>query len=296
MLPAATGSPQPRITVVIPTLNEALNLPHVLTRLPPEVHEVIVVDGRSVDDTIATARRLRPDVRVITQTRTGKGNALACGFTAATGDVIAMIDADGSADPAEIPRFVSALLGGADFAKGTRFAPGGGSTDITRLRRIGNAFFSTLFNVCYRTRYSDLCYGYNVFWRVHVPVLKLDSTSAPSAAAHGRHWGDGFEIETLLHIRVAQAGLVVAEVPSFESARINGVSNLNCFTDGIRILRVFWAERLHSRKTPPASSTQLKIPTQRSSAADVPPACSPTTSGGSDAGPVRGQIYAEELS
>src|ERR1700683_516604 len=102
-----TGPDWPRISVVAPTLNEARNLPHVLPRLPEDVHEVIVVDGHSVDDTLAVAMRLRPDVRIVMQTRRGKGNALACGFAAATGDVIAMIDADGSTDPAEIP----ALLG-----------------------------------------------------------------------------------------------------------------------------------------------------------------------------------------
>src|SRR5215469_13427864 len=143
---ANSTRPGPRVSVVIPTLNEARNLPYVFARLPADVHEVIVVDGHSVDDTIAVARRLRPDVRVVQQTRCGKGNALACGFEAATGDVIAMVDADGSTDPGEIPRFVDALLGGADFAKGTRFAPGGGSSDITRLRRFGNRGLSELVN------------------------------------------------------------------------------------------------------------------------------------------------------
>ena len=128
----------PRVSVVIPTLNEARNLPHVFAGMPADVHEVIVVDGHSVDDTVAVAQRLRPDVRIVMQTRRGKGNALACGFAAATGDIIAMVDADGSADAAEIPRFVQALVGGADFAKGSRFAKGGGSSDITRFRRLGN--------------------------------------------------------------------------------------------------------------------------------------------------------------
>src|ERR1039458_4690201 len=124
----------PSVSVVVPALNEARNIPHVFERIPPDVHEVILVDGFSVDGTVTVARQLRPDVRIVRQTRSGKGNALACGFARATGDIIAMIDADGSADPGEIPRFVEALLDGADFAKGTRFAADGGSSDITRLR------------------------------------------------------------------------------------------------------------------------------------------------------------------
>jgi hypothetical protein len=241
-------APWPRVSVVIPALNEARNLPHVFAQIPAHVHEVILVDGHSADDTVAVARQLRPDVRVVTQGRTGKGNALACGFAAATGDIIAMVDADGSADPREIPRFVRALLDGADFAKGTRSAAGGGSEDLTRLRHTGNRVLSGLFNLCYRTRYSDLCYGYNVFWRRCLPVLSLDSTSPPRDGDDGRLWGDGFEIETLIHIRMAKSGLTVTEVPSQEHHRIHGVSNLSAFSDGLRVLRTILAERLRSRE------------------------------------------------
>ena len=243
--PAGLSALWSRLSVVIPTLNEARNLPHVFARLPVDVHEVIVVDGNSVDDTLAVVRRLRPDVRIVMQTRSGKGNALACGFAAATGDMIAMIDADGSADPGEIPRFVQALVDGADFAKGTRFAGGGGSSDLTRLRRLGNRALGGLVNLCYGTRFSDLCYGFNVFWRRHVPVLGLDAMSPPPPGA-GRLWGDGFEVETLIHIRVAGAGLIVAEVPSFEHSRIHGVSNLSAFSDGLRVVRTILAERRYA--------------------------------------------------
>jgi hypothetical protein len=243
---ASSNLSWPSVSVVVPTLNEARNLPYVFSRLPADVHEVIVVDGHSVDDTIAVARQLRPDVRVVQQTRRGKGNALACGFEAATGDVIAMVDADGSTDPDEIPKFVDALLSGADFAKGTRFAAGGGSSDITRLRRLGNRLLGAAVNLCYGTHYSDLCYGFNVFWRKHVPVLGLDITSPPSRKGHGRLWGDGFEIETLIHMRVAEEGLRVAEVPSFEHPRIHGVSNLDAFGDGLRVLTTILVERRHA--------------------------------------------------
>lgn len=242
--------PWPRVSVVIPALNEARNLPHVLSRIPPSVHEVILVDGRSVDDTVAVARHLWPGVRVVMQTRKGKGNALACGFAAATGDIIAMVDADGSADLGELPRFVKALLDGADFAKGTRYGDGGGSEDLTCLRSTGNRMLSVLFNMCYRTRFSDLCYGYNVFWRRHLPILNLDATSPPPDGGDGWLWGDGFEIETLIHIRVAKSGLTVSEVPSFEHSRIHGASNLSAISDGLRVLRTILTERRRSRSLP----------------------------------------------
>jgi len=244
---AGASVPWLRVSVVIPALNEARNLPHVFARLPPNVHEVIVVDGLSVDDTIAVARTLRPDVRIVLQNRRGKGNALACGFAAATGDIIAMIDADGSADPAEIPLFVQALVDGAEFAKGTRFAQDGGSDDITRLRALGNRMLVGFVNLCHGSHYTDLCYGYNAFWRRLVPLLGLDADS-PAPPNGGRLWGDGFEVETLIHLRVAAAGLAVAEVPSFEHSRIHGVSNLNAAQDGLRVLRTILAELRRSHR------------------------------------------------
>jgi glycosyltransferase involved in cell wall biosynthesis len=239
----------PSVSIVIPALNEARNIPHVLDRIPNDIHQVILVDGESTDNTVEAARNVRPDVFVVKQTRRGKGNALACGFEAATGDVIVMLDADGSADPGEMPRFVDALVAGADFAKGTRFALGGGSSDITRLRKLGNDGLTGLFNLCYGRRYSDLCYGYNVFWRYCLPVLGLDST-APAPPGGGKLWGDGFEVETLIHVRIAKAGLKVAEVPSYEYPRLHGVSNLNATRDGLRVVRTMLAERRGGRSTP----------------------------------------------
>jgi len=234
----------PRVSVVVPTFNEARNLPIVFS-LMPDVHEVIVVDGRSTDDTIAVARSLRPDVKIVLQNRRGKGNALACGFAAVTGDIVVMLDADGSADPREIPRFVRTLVEGADFAKGTRFAIGGGSSDITRIRRLGNKMLNGLVNVAYGTRYSDLCYGYNAFWARCLPVFNLEV----GEPAEEMLWGDGFEVETLINVRSAVAGLRVVEVPSFESDRIHGDSNLNAVSDGLRVLRTIAVERRYARTT-----------------------------------------------
>lgn len=220
----------PRVSVVIPTLNEAQNLPHVLAKLPGRLHEVIVVDGFSTDCTLDVARLLRPDAKLVLQQCPGKGDALRCGFEAATGDVLVMLDADGSADPAEIPAFVETLMAGANFAKGTRFREGGGSEDITRLRRIGNRGLNGVVNVLFRTDYSDLCYGYNAFWAHCLGAMNVDCA--------------GFEVETLINIRIARSGLTIHEVPSFERERIHGQSNLRTFRDGWRVLRTILRERV----------------------------------------------------
>jgi Glycosyl transferase family 2 len=238
-------SAYPVVSVVVPTRNEARNLQIVLPRIAavrPAVHEIIVVDGHSTDGSLDVARQVLPSVRTITQTRRGKGNAMACGFAAATGDVIVMFDADGSADPTEIPAFVAALVAGADFAKGSRFAAGGGSDDITLLRRTGNAGLNGVANALFGTSYTDLCYGYNAFWADLLPVLDLPAPDAP-APADGMLWGDGFEIETVLNCRVAAAGLKITEVPSVERQRIFGRTNLRTFADGTRVLRTLAAER-----------------------------------------------------
>jgi glycosyltransferase involved in cell wall biosynthesis len=226
------GNGTSRVSVVIPTLNEEKNLPHVFARLPEGLHEVIVVDGHSTDATVAVARRLRPDVRVITQPGRGKGNALAAGFAACTGDIVVTMDADGSTDAAEIPRFVAALCHGADFVKGSRFAQGGGSSDITRVRRLGNRALNALVNALYHTSYTDLCYGFNAFWARCLPYMRVDC--------------DGFEVETLVNVRIAKAGLIIHEVPSHERNRIHGQSHLNAMRDGTRVLATITLERISS--------------------------------------------------
>ncbi|MDN4174800.1 glycosyltransferase family 2 protein [Nocardioides sp. SOB77] len=236
----------PRISVVVPALNEARNLAVVLPELP-EVHEVILVDGGSLDGTVAAAKEALPGITVLTQTRRGKGNALAVGFGAVTGDVVVMFDADGSADPAEIPRFVDALVAGADFAKGSRFCPGGGSADITPVRRAGNKFLNGVVNQGFGTRFSDLCYGYNAFWADLLPLLDLPDPELPGRPDGRMLWGDGFEIETLINCRFAAAGARITEVPSVERLRIFGESNLHAVSDGLRVLRTARAERRRAR-------------------------------------------------
>jgi glycosyltransferase involved in cell wall biosynthesis len=176
-----------------------------------------------------------PAARIVLQEGRGKGDALACGFTAARGDIIVMLDADGSTDPAEIPAFVGALRAGADFAKGSRFASGGGSMDITPLRKLGNRVLNGVVNVLFATDYTDLCYGFNAFWRSVLPLIDVDC--------------GGFEVETLMNIRAARAGLRVVEVPSVEQERIHGVSKLRPGRDGLRVLRTIARERLRRART-----------------------------------------------
>jgi glycosyltransferase involved in cell wall biosynthesis len=217
-----------RVSVVIPTLNEVENLPHVLPYIPKWVDEVVLVDGHSTDGTVEVARKLLPTIVTVQQRGKGKGAALRTGFEAATGDIIVMLDADGSTDPNEIAAYVGSLLAGADFVKGSRFLQGGGTADMPRYRRLGNWGFVMIVRLLFGGNYSDLCYGYNAFWSWTVPCLNLD--------------GDGFEIETMMNVRALRAGLKVAEVPSFEAARVYGTGRLRTIPDGLRVLKTIGRE------------------------------------------------------
>ncbi len=217
-----------KVSVVIPTLNEEENLPHVLPKIPAWVHEVLLVDGHSTDGTIDAALRLYPGLRVIQQNRRGKGNALRCGYQAATGDIVVMLDGDGSADPAEIPHFVQALLDGADVAKGSRFLEGGGTVDMPFHRKLGNWGFVVLVRILFGADYTDLCYGYNAYWADVLPSLDLSC--------------DGFEIETKINVQIVREGFRVAEVPSFENKRVYGSSHLKAIPDGWRVLKTILRE------------------------------------------------------
>lgn len=222
----------PTVSVVIPAMNEAENLPHVLPRIPKWVDEVILVDGNSTDATVEVARRLLPHIRIVYQKERGKGDALRAGFQTARGEIIVMLDADGSTNPAEIPLFVAHLRAGADFAKGSRFVQGGDTADMPLYRKLGDWAFVLLVRLFFGGGYSDLCYGYNAFWARLLPHLNLD--------------GEGFEIETMMNIRVLHGGFRIAEVPSIEAERIHGVSNLRTIPDGWRVLMTILKERFAS--------------------------------------------------
>jgi hypothetical protein len=252
--------PPPTLTVVIPALNEEHNLPLILENLPP-VDEVVVVDGRSHDDTMAIAREVRPDAVVIRQTRTGKGNALVCGFAASTGDIIVTLNADGSADPGEIPRFVDALLSGAEAAHGSRLRPGGDHRDAGPLERLGHSALSRAVNLLLGTRFTDLSCGYNAYWRETLPPLELPAPQV-RGGRRGLAWGEGSEIDTLITLRLATQGIRMVEVATIGYPRLDGDRPRRALPAALRVLRTAWSEYLRLRRLDRRPAQRRSAPTR----------------------------------
>lgn len=232
------GNDRPRATVslVVPARNEARNIPWVFEQIPECVDEVILVDGDSNDATVSMARYCLPTVHFVRQSGPGKGNALRSGFLAATGDHVVMMDADGSMSPAEIPHYLHFLENGYDFVKGSRFVAGGGSLDITLIRRMGNQVLLATANRLYHASLTDLCYGFCAFRRSFLDQLDLHAS--------------GFEIEAEMIAHALRSGLRIAEVPSLELPRRNGRSNLHAISDGRRVLRTLLSERPGAHPAP----------------------------------------------
>lgn len=241
--------------VVLPCYNEAKNLPQVLDSLPGFIDEVILVDGFSTDGSVACARGLRPDIKVVHQPAPGKGLAMVRGMLAATSDVVVFLDADGSMRGEEIFLFTEALAQGAELARGSRRRPGGGSSDFTWLRAAGNFLLTWLVNGLYGTHWTDLAYGYFAIRTDVAMTLDLESlvlaADSPSSPRKPKlfgplPYGHGFEIESLVFCRAAKRGVTIAEVPSFEDKRRHGTSHLHAFRDGLRVAYTILHEKFTS--------------------------------------------------
>jgi glycosyltransferase involved in cell wall biosynthesis len=216
------------ITALVCTLNEEESLPHTLPRIPAWVDEVLLVDGHSSDETVAVARKLRPDIRVVYQPGKGKGDALKHGVREAQGDIIVTLDADGETDPEKIPCFIEPLLKGYDFVKGSRLARGR-PRRMPRYRWFGNKVLALTFNILYGTQYTDICSGYNAFWK-HV-FLQVPLTY------------DTFQMEQQLLARAHKARLKVTEVVHSNDGRIAGTSKTSGIKQGFADWFVIIKER-----------------------------------------------------
>ncbi len=206
----------PSITVIICTLNEEHNLLYVLPKIPDWVNEILLVDGHSTDATVEVAKKLCPRIHILYQTGKGKGDALKYGVNEARGEIIVTLDADGETPPEEIERFVKPLLEGNGFAKGSRLfrrRP----INMPRYRWFGNKVLAFTCNILYGTHFSDICSGYNSFWKKE--FLRFD-------LSHGKN-EIGCSMEQQMVVRAKKAGIKIKEVPVNSNGRISGNSVLS---------------------------------------------------------------------
>jgi glycosyltransferase involved in cell wall biosynthesis len=239
---------RPSASLIIPALNEASNLPHVLSHVPEFVDELIVVDGASTDGTVGVARSLVPWATVLIQEGRGKGGAIRAGLREAKGDWVFLMDADGSHSMAELGALADGLSRGFDVVHGSRFLPGGGSEDLTFVRRVGNRALTAATNTVHRSRYTDVCYGLMGMQRHVAKSLRIEC--------------DDIVVEAEILCRVADLGYSVLEVPSFEGRRLSGSSHFNGFVIGVKnaaiILKTQFEQR--SGSVAPRAWTEPRVP------------------------------------
>ena len=235
------------VSLIIPAMNEASTLTSIIDSVPTYVDEIIVIDGRSKDNTFEIASNHPRVNKVLRQRSRGKGAALSLGFAMATCDLVAIIDADGSMDPAELKDFLN-MFPQAEIVKGSRSKKmGGTSADLTIFRDIGNRVLTKLCNFWFKENWTDLAYGYAVVDRKALGKLGLSSYDEMGSVFGHKSYGQGFEIEALIFCRSSKWGFRVLEVASAEHKRISGSSNLRAIRDGFRVLSAIIIEKNRSK-------------------------------------------------
>ncbi|APA99742.1 glycosyltransferase family 2 protein [Nocardia seriolae] len=213
----------PGVTVVIPCRDEAEALPGVLSAIPVG-YRVIVVDNGSTDGTAAVARAA--GATVVTETTPGYGSAVHAGVDAARTELVAVLDGDGSLDPAELPRLVAEFGPGVDMVVGRRRAVPGAQPLHAR---IGNWAFA------FRLRRR---YGLPVH---DIAAMRVARRDRLQALGH-LHARSGYPLALLTG--AARAGWLVLERDITYRPRTHGESKVSgSWLGTLRAARDFWSVR-----------------------------------------------------
>lgn len=201
--------------MVIPTLNEASTLGGIIEGVRPHCSHIVVIDGASADGTIEIAQAAGVQLEILQER--GKGRALRHALKLVQAPITVLIDADGSHDPADIPHLVEPVASGAaDMVVGSRWT--GGSDELHGdmnkwLRRNGSRLLTTLVNLRYGARLSDIQNGFRALRTEIANDIGLE--------------GDDFTIEQEMVMKFLAGRFRVINVPSHEYARQGGVPKLN---------------------------------------------------------------------
>jgi glycosyltransferase involved in cell wall biosynthesis len=217
-----------KLSIIIITLNEVDCISQVLEEIPKDiVDEILVVDGHSSDGTPELVRKL--GYNVVMQEKKGYGMAFIEGARHARGDVLILMNGDGSQDPRYIRDFLSQLQLGHKVVFASRYAKGAGSEDDTLITYLGNKIFTFLTNVVHGVGISD-----SLFMYAAIDKTIFDSLQLP-------YWN--FELCVAVPIRVHKKGYRFVEIPAFERKRLHGTKKVHAFLHGLRILWAIIKER-----------------------------------------------------
>ena len=226
------------VSIIVPVYNESATVAAVIERLRtialPAEREIIVVNDGSSDGTRAILDSLEgaPRLTVLhVSPNRGKGNAIRVGIKAASGDVIAIQDADLELDPAQLATLVEPILAGrTDVVYGSRFLAG--TPDAPRMTLIANRALTALTNVLYGSALTDMETCYKI---MRASVAK----SLPLSA-------DRFDIEPEITARLLTSGHTIAELPVTFTPRSRAAGKKIGWRDGVTAVRVLFRHRFRS--------------------------------------------------
>jgi dolichol-phosphate mannosyltransferase len=220
------------VTVVVPTYNERLNLPHLAAAIRLHGYRLLVVDDGSPDGTGALADAIAaPDPLMYVlhrKKKEGLGPAYVAGFDvvlSGASEVVVEMDADFSHNPEDLPRLIDAVESGADLAIGSRYVQGGGTPDWPPHRRAlsrgGNMYAKLMLGIPVR----DSTAGFRAFRADALRQLPYRSAQAS---------GYGFQVE--MAMRAHEAGMRIVEIPVIFRDRTSGTSKM----DGTIVREAMW--------------------------------------------------------
>jgi hypothetical protein len=227
-------------SILIPCRNERGNIENAILRMPKfgSSQEILFVEGNSSDGTFEECERVRDaykdswDIKVLKQDGRGKGDAVRKGFSAATGDVLMILDADLTMPPEALPKFHSVIeTGKAEFVNGTRLVYPMEREAMRPLNFIANRFFAYLFSYLVNTRLTDTLCGTKVLLRRDYEVL-----------ARERDYFGNFDPfgDFDLIFGAAKQNLKIVETPIHYKARTFGETQISRFRDGWLLLKMVW--------------------------------------------------------
>ena len=214
-----------RVTLLMLCFNEREGMKAVLPRIRKEwVDEIIIMDGGSTDGSIEYARSLGFPIRV--QKKVGpaigfRGQAILDGFgqalEEATGDYILSFTPDNNCVPEKIPDLIAKAKEGYEMVIASRYLKGARSYDDDFLTGFGNWFFTTLVNVLFGSRYTDVLGFYRIYRKDLLTRLKIPIK---------------LSLSTILCIRCRKKNLRTVDIPADEPARIGGKSSRSILRNG----------------------------------------------------------------